>query len=310
MREQRDWREIPAPRDHKNGGYKRIISGFRKWLYTRLGVWTSSQNLNADYVGGEEHVKGSIWRNGRAWLHYGREGHKNIELSWSLWGKHKFAGFQVGVGGDEDDLSFSLMLWVFSVWLSFDNLFPCKWKWNDFRAIKKGVTPGFIPGNTRTTGVRFFDGRMWVQCWYDDSGWDNKVPGHWGGFHFTFSPVDFLLGRHNYSKETLATYENVDIPMPEGSYPATVKLERATWKRTRWPFKRTIIRANIDMGDNPIPFPGKGENSWDCGDDATYALTTPASTLHEAVGAMMESVTRNRIKNGGVDWRPESKIAV
>jgi hypothetical protein len=58
--------------------------------------------------------------------------------------------------------------------------------------------------------------------------------------------------------------------MPEGKYPAHVKRERRTWKRPRWftPLVREYWDVDVESG---IRVPGKGENSWDCDDDAIFA---------------------------------------
>ena len=40
-----------------------------------------------------------------------------------------------------------------------------------------------------------------------------------------------------------------------------------------------------EQGGKPIPVPGKGENSWDCDDDAIHSSHGPHSTVHQAVAA-------------------------
>lgn len=103
---------------------------------------------------------------------------------------------------------------------------------------------------------------------------------------------------------------DVVIPLPEGGYPAHVTLERCLWRRERGRV-RTTWRADVKpiVG---IPEPGKGENSWDCGDDATYEMSTPVSGpdgewLSEAVGAMVNSVMRQRERYGsGQSWTPDA----
>lgn len=80
--------------------------------------------------------------------------------------------------------------------------------------------------------------------------------------------------------------------MPEGSYRATVTIERDSWTRARW-FARRIERAHVDIHD-PIPTPGKGENSWDCGDDALHSSTFPCGTVPAAVGKIVGDVLAKR----------------
>lgn len=91
------------------------------------------------------------------------------------------------------------------------------------------------------------------------------------------------------------------IPMPEGQYHARVKLERDTWKRTRWPwwpfvFHRVSYQFNIPDG---IPFSGKGENSWDCGEDGLYGTGVQADNEGEAVGKIAALAMSMRYKRDG-----------
>jgi len=120
-----------------------------------------------------------------------------------------------------------------------------------------------------------------------------------GAFH----PIDFIFGRTTYSEIPISDHK-VEIPMPEAVYPATVRLVEAQWRRPRWPFVWYRVRRAEVTPDKGIPFPGKGENSWDCGEDATYSLTCVASTVEESIGKMVESVMRSRLRHGGPKWRP------
>ena len=53
-----------------------------------------------------------------------------------------------------------------------------------------------------------------------------------------------------------------------------------------------------------LPIPGKGENSWDCGDDAYYSIGTPAATAMEAVEYAADRVLETRRRYGGSSWAP------
>jgi hypothetical protein len=93
-------------------------------------------------------------------------------------------------------------------------------------------------------------------------GWSSDIP-KWR--HGNFNPVDFLFGRQKYSEDVLETVP-VSLAMPEKTYTGTVKLLRSKWKRPRAWWTQTILYAHIDVPGG-VPFPGKGENSWDCGED-------------------------------------------
>lgn len=82
----------------------------------------------------------------------------------------------------------------------------------------------------------------------------------------------------------------VAIVMPEGAYAATARLEQSRWRKYLGPYRltrrsrrrlriplwlqRPRWRVSIDVPAG-LPVPGKGENSWDCGPDATYGVTYP-----------------------------------
>lgn len=132
--------------------------------------------------------------------------------------------------------------------------------------------------------------------------WSRSDPWWW---EIAIHPRDLLLGKRKYSSEEVCT-SRVRVRMPEGDYPATVKMERATWRRLRfpwWPLTKSVLRADIEP-DIPIPVPGKGENSWDCGDDAIYSSVAPASSPEEAAENLRGSVMNTRIKYASAAWEP------
>lgn len=160
----------------------------------------------------------------------------------------------------------------------------------------------------REISVSFHDAAMWWRLWSDPDEWKSGTP-RWkdGNWH----PLDTFLGRCDYESEIVETAEVV-IPMPEKGYRAKIQLCRDTWKRPRSPFKRTVMRAHSEMLD-PIPVPGKGENSWDCGEDAHFGSTRPAESIIDAVIGIYRSAMRTREKYGdrrnhGLDWRPVRSI--
>lgn len=142
------------------------------------------------------------------------------------------------------------------------------------------------------------DNSIWWELWVPWGEWHSKTP-KWR--HGCFHVDDFLLGKSKYSDEIIEERE-VEVPMPEGTYRANATLKKCTWTRKRGRPK-SIMRVEINMIEAGIPFEGKGENSWDCGPDATHGITTAARTIAEGVGNLVGSVLRNRVKNGGYkDW--------
>lgn len=266
-----------------------IFRRFRAWLDDTLNIRWHSQNLNTTC--GKE--TGSIWRYGRGWLWFGNN---NIGLQWTFF-KGGSTGINFDIGG-EDEFQFSIRLRpLFGLYFSLSRLLPYKWthdwKWYDH-------------GWGRETGISIHDGTVWFNIFSDQTGWSDQK--RWQEFNFGY--VDFLLGRSQTSTEQIDAGEIV-IAFPEGNYIVKYKQELRYWWRPRWPFGRTArILFDLDMEDNPIPVPGKGENSWDIGEDAIWSTGTSADTLAEAVGRLTQSVYRDRIKYGGVGWRPEEKDKV
>lgn len=207
----------------------------------------------------------------RWWLCYGARDVISIEVS-LLTGR-----FGVGLKTDDGQWTVSLRLGIASGYLS-------------------------IPGRYRKYGedreidISFHDASFYWRFWTDTMSWSSDTP-RWR--HGSFDVVDFVLGRSKCSHREIETRE-VLVPMPESSYAASAKLEEWTWKRPRW-FAKTIKRVSIDVPGG-IPFEGKGENSWDCGVDATHGITTgPCGSIAEGVGILVGSVLRDRVRNGGYD---------
>jgi hypothetical protein len=166
---------------------------------------------------------------------------------------------------------------------------------------------------SRETGIKFHSGIVWIDVLRrPHASWLNRrahtrrqMFDHYRaeGWSRSFNWRNALLGAPKHSSETLGEHDAV-VSMPEGDYPVRVTLTIDTWRRARW-FSKSLRRANVEPTERAIPCPGKGENSWDCDEDATYGLTCPASTVEEAVAEMRSASMRSRTKYGsGEAWRP------
>ena len=95
---------------------------------------------------------------------------------------------------------------------------------------------------------------------------------------------------------------------PEGTYQAHAVLEELVWSRPRW-FKERMTRVDFEI-PNGIPHAGKGENSWDCGDDATFGMSTgECKSIPEGIGKLVGSCLQTRIRYGGwgdYEWKREA----
>jgi len=212
---------------------------------------------------------------------YWRWGNWSWRLEWA-WGWRATWGVKI----DDEDLTVGLSFLFGALWISVAH--PRWLRWSR---------------PAREVRLAFHDGAAFWTVWVDPGFWSSDDP-RWRNGSFDF--VDFLLGRTRYVVE-VEREETVEVPMPERVYLATARLQRAEWRRPRWPFARRMRRVDFEMHEgHAIPFPGKGESEWDCGENATYSMTTPADTIADGIGNLVASVLQSRRRYGGRNWRPEA----
>lgn len=157
----------------------------------------------------------------------------------------------------------------------------------------------------RRIGVRWFDGTLWLSCWENSECSSARDP--WWQ-RITFTPLDFLFGMPRHSAETLfLTYRTIAIGSERHQVQAELKLE--TWTRPRWPFwpfERSVRRAHMKC-EAGIPIPGKGENSWDQDEDASYGLTCVATSVDDGIEQWIDTIQKTRKRYGGENWKPSQK---
>lgn len=163
----------------------------------------------------------------------------------------------------------------------------------------------------------FWDDHLSLKWACDDSEvrYDPKQERRWWrakgtpltGWYRFWTVSDLILGARDYRAETIDR-GTATFALPEGRYTCTYTVEHCTWTRPRWPrwpFTRTRDRADIDF-DPPVGIPGKGENAYDCDDDATYSLTTSLKngSIRDTLEEFAIDTLRTRMRRGGLDWRP------
>ena len=142
------------------------------------------------------------------------------------------------------------------------------------------------------------------QFWTPSGHWENTTPFWRDG---SLLLAETVFGQAKMTERVLME-RPVAIPMPEGVYVGHAKLVEATWRLPRWPrVWDRVRRVHIEVPQG-IPVPGKGENSWDLDEDATYGFTTAARTIEQAVGTLVGDVLSDRRHRAGENWRPSKRV--
>lgn len=260
------------------------------------------QNLDEDRA---NRLKGRGWRHGRAWLSVGPNDERrypgrpwDFGIEWVLGALgHRWLGASVALGEGDRDAELAANIHVPGVALYIHALTPltrrltallCRNKTHGYRSSKE-LSFGFV---RRPTTLRY---KLWTDPWGEDG-----AP-KWRDLYLELRPL--LFGPARYQRQVLEE-RDVLIPLPERAYPATAVLTECTWTHQRfgWP-RRRVVRAEIEIPGG-LPTPGKGENAWDCGDDAINSITTPADTIPQGIAHLVESVLTRRERYGGRHWAP------
>lgn len=236
---------------------------------------------------------------------------RRFNISWRCWWVIWKAAFRLEVSsrgspgayfsidGEDREVTFHVSIYVLSVWFSVrGDMFPRHWFPKQANQFSK---EGFYYSGERELGISFHDGNIWINPWIDPTEWSE------GNKNIVIHVWDNLAGKVRYATRDLST-SHATISFPEGTYELEIRMFESTWSRPRW-FTYRNVRADIKvLSDNGIPIPGKGENSWDCGDSCTSSLTTPAETVGEAIGSLYDSVVQTRSRHGsGVRMYQERK---
>lgn len=258
----------------------------------------------------------------------------SVDLGWTRAGSRHVAA-ELEVGGDERDLCLHVGLWWLSLYVVLAGLIPHAWRrasheWAQRRADAiGGYAYELDPLGGRTTGVRAFDGSIWLDLWRDPDGWRAEdtpsirrrrgrwelIRGHWPwnglGWSWTLRVADWLLGRERHEVDASWTRTvPTTVRMPEGDYAAVATTERVRWgRRWWWSWSRWQYRTTIEVPGG-LPVPGKGENAWDCDDDATYAHSfaaepEPPFSEREHADRYALDVLRTRQRRAWIGWSPE-----
>lgn len=244
----------------------------------------------------------SMWKHGRGWLHWTGN---CFHIEWSFFGYTiTSTSIEFGFNANDGDGGISFRFGInklFKIYLQLSSVGRLE-KYQPGKWVKRTWEPygEFWMREERRIGIRLFDNTIWLSLWENPMEWNSTDPWWWS---FNFDYVSFLLGKEKSDSIEIESGQCV-IPMPERDYQAKYTISDWTWKRSRWPRPKRIRRVELEMDDNPLLVPGKGENSWDLDDDAIYSTIIPADTINEAICELRKSAMRDREKYGGKNWLP------
>ena len=153
-------------------------------------------------------------------------------------------------------------------------------------------------------GVSAWDGLIEIEHpWVRENDWCRRDP--WWRRSVRLRVCDWLLGPVRYESSKGEPFE-VFVPMPEGSYRATATPKTAVWRR-RFGIRKQHDEVWLDIPGG-IPFSGKGENSWDCGDDGLWGIG--GDTVEDAIANAVRSALRSRGRYGHDSKRTGEQPAI
>lgn len=243
--------------------------------------------------------------NRRKWWHFGNS--KSISIEWAGFSSHP--SIYLRVDGDEQEVTFHIAFFV-GIWISFERFIP-----KSFYPTYASKTHGRLP-EEREISLSFHGGSFWWNFWVSEewSSWTKNKTWRKGCWHI----LDRIKGKHKCQRTEVERQQFV-LPFLEGNYNVEViKNERKdTWQRwpmkksTTWEVKPGYYKDGLFI-EKPIPVDGKGENSWDCDEDATYAISFPGypykkeiKTAYDAALYFWHSMMKDRERYGSAKWVPK-----
>lgn len=276
----------------------------------------------------------------------GRAKWRSFEWTWYQWGAARAKGwwllftvrdrlwrwsseFKLALGGEDNMLQLEIglpLLGKIAVGFRVPKLLTKGWVHHrrEIGIELRGLWPTLYIGWDEQMGdMSSYYRRKYVEQGDPLPDYLNRVTLH-PGWRISFGSVRWMrlknrvLGSVQIGKTAIRSYDGVELALPEGTYVGSVTFRRERLHRPRWRTYRDDIIGEW-VGEQWLPFPGKGENSWDCGDDGIKEhSTTIRRYVHEEslevnsedVGRVVAStiayVLRERGRHGGVNWKPEA----
>lgn len=238
--------------------------------------------------------------NRRKWWHFGKHQNKNIHIEISGWNCTPSLYWRSDAS--ENEHSFHIGFGI-GIWICFDRCLPNSWYPKNYD--EKEFSIG-IHGNA-----------LWWNFWVSEewSSWTKNKTWRKGSFNY----LDKIKGKVDYQRKEVDRRQFL-LPFLEGIYNVEVIQTARTVKWPRWPTSRSTgweVRAGYydekgEWKDKPIPVEGKGENSYDCDEDATWSISFPGPpykkdvrTPYEAALYFWHSMMKSREQRGSAKWLPK-----
>lgn len=260
----------------------------------KTGVMYSKFGNRINYIWRQHDEERRKRKSGRFSIYYGRNLDRSIggkiSAEYCVLRPVYLLGADMEIGGDERPVKFAFWLWPFSIYIGIETptakriaVRLTKPTYDGEREIALHIAP-----RSERSSVRW-------SVWHPVHSWDTRTP-RWR--YGSFDIIDFAFGRRDMRWEPVSKHD-VSIPMPERWYDGSVEIKDHVSWRKRLPFLTKRVRcANVDIPGG-IGFPGKGENAWDCGDDAMFGMSCGAENVEEAIGKVVASVLQSRKRYGG-----------
>ena len=244
---------------------------------------------------------GSAWRAGRFFVH--SSGRSRAMVWWHFFSRLNWAEVSVKFDTEEGG---EIALGVIVPWLaSFGISLPLPTRW---------LRPWMIQDRVFDLRLGYIGDIAWIEVawaqWAQDCGMTDYYRRErprkytdlqlWPGWQLKlrWPPLlDWVFGKRKYRQETRRSMP-IQILMDMHQHDGLWTL-RETWsERQRWPWRYHVrFYSDIDMPDPP-QFAGKGENSWDCGNDGICGMSSRELTPLGAIGDYMAAVMKARAKYG------------
>lgn len=243
------------------------------------------------------------------WWYFGNY-NKSLHIEIAGWKSTPHIIFEVN--GEDRGIMLSVSIGI-AIYIVFKGLLPKSW----CPTYTSKYSSGKIPED-REFSIKLHGGAIWWNFWVSEewASYCKNKTWRMGSFRF----MDKIKGKHKYQREESDRRQFL-LPFLEGIY----NVEVIKWNRTdsypRWPTSRMItweVRAGYydekgEWKDKPIPVEGKGENSYDCDEDATWSISFPGppykkevNTAYLAALYFWHSMMKSREHLGSAKWLPKA----